>query len=93
MARSTSSGRRRPVPREWREEHHSLDVRSHIAGGGWGGWDRTYRARGRCACGVEFNPSRNPDGTPTNANYMTREDVIEAWKDHVEDAYYAERES
>lgn len=79
--------RRSPVPREWREEHHQLDVRSHVAGGGWGGHSRTYRARGKCSCGLEFNPMRNADGTRSNSDTLTRAEVIEAWKDHVEAAY------
>lgn len=83
--------KRRPVPREWREEHHDLDVHSHSAGSAAYGRGRVYRARGKCSCGVEFNPSRNPDGTRRNADNMDREDVIEAWKDHVEAAYYEGR--
>lgn len=84
------SRRRRPVPVEWRFEHHELDVRSHVAGGGWGGRPRTYRARGRCACGEQWNAEYLPDGTRSRSDTWSRDDVIEAWKDHVEEAYYSQ---
>lgn len=51
-----------------------------------------YRARGRCSCGVEFNPERNPDGSRSHSDTMDRADVIEAWKDHVEEEFYALRD-
>ena len=83
MAQRGDTVRRRRVPREWRDQHHRLSVSSHIAGGGWGGWGRVYRARGTCRCGAHW-----PIGV--RVDNMTREEVIEAWKDHVEDAYYGE---
>ena len=82
-----STFRRRPVPKEWREENHWLSVSSHVAGGKVRGVI-PYRARGKCSCGVEFNPAKNADGTLSHSNTMDRADVIEEWKDHVEEAYY-----
>ena len=70
--------RRRPVPIEWREDNHWLTTRSHA----WGnGFRRTSRTRGQCSCGTSW-----PDSP--NANNLDYQDVLEAWKDHVEEAYY-----
>lgn len=86
---ASGASRRRPVPRAWREAHHRLSVRSRVAGGSpIRGGGNVYRARGRCSCGVEFNPERKADGSLRYANDMTRAGVIEAWRDHVEEAYY-----
>lgn len=74
--------RRRPVPREWREGHHELDVRAyrgyHIRGGGY-----TSRASGTCSCGVGFGKAAEPPRHDMNAA-----DVREAWLDHVEQEFY-----
>ena len=74
--------RRRPVPREWREENHWLDVRAyrgyHVRGGGY-----TSRAGGVCSCGARF-------GKSADRHNMNAADVRDAWLDHVEAAYYAE---
>jgi hypothetical protein len=75
--------RRKPVPRAWREQHHYLTTDAHIAGGGWGGWGRTYRTRGHCSCGASWPDSPNAD----NLNYV---DVLEEWKDHVARAYHGD---
>lgn len=87
---SAATTRRRPVPSEWREENHRLHVHSHVVGShAIAGMGNVYRARGRCSCGEEFNPARNADGTLTYCD-MDRAGVIEEWKDHVEEAYYAQ---
>lgn len=71
--------RRKPVPREFREQH-ILTTRSHA----WGsGWQRTSRTRGRCSCGAQFPESENTD----NLDYA---DCVDAWKDHVAQAYHGE---
>jgi hypothetical protein len=76
--------RRRPVPRAWREEHHELGYgRTKIAGGGWGGWSRTYRYGATCSCGKRF-------GLDADDHTKHRADVIEDWLDHVESTYYEE---
>lgn len=73
---------RRPVPRLWREENHALDVHSYrsyyVRGGGY-----TSRAGGRCDCGAIF-------GTRAGDHNMDAAAVRDAWRDHVEDAYYAQ---
>lgn len=76
--------RRRPVPKAWREHNHWLYVSSHYYAQGAIRGSRVYRARGRCSCGETW-----PKGERTNN--LDRETVVEFWKDHVEDAYYAER--
>jgi hypothetical protein len=43
--------RRRAVPREWREEHHELDVYSRYYAGGAVRGSRVYRAGGRARAG------------------------------------------
>lgn len=74
--------RRRPVPREWRFEHHCLEVTAYrgyfIRGGGY-----KSTAGGRCDCGAVF-------GTKADKHNMNAADVREAWMDHVEDAYYGD---
>jgi hypothetical protein len=77
--------RRRPVPVWWRDQHHSLWVRSRYHSSVPQQGIRTYRAGGVCSCGAKF-------GSRADRHNMERADVIEAWKDHVEDAYY-EQES
>lgn len=72
---------RRPVPREWREIHHELDLRTTIAGGGWGGHRRTYRSKGFCSCGAQWPWSRN-------ANNLQADDVRDYWRNHVEAMFY-----
>lgn len=81
--------RRKPVPREWREQYHELDVSSHVAGGRVRGVT-PYRARGICSCGAQFNPVYLPDGTRSHSDTMERADVIEAWKDHVAQAFHGD---
>lgn len=76
------TGRRKPVPKDWRDQHHDLYVTTHIGGGGWGGWARTYRSRGYCSCGVQW-PAAN-----TNADNLQAPEVRELWMDHVERVYY-----
>lgn len=74
------SERRRPVPFEWREEHHRLETRSHA----WGyGLRRVSRTKGRCSCGARWPDSPNADN-------LTYSDVLDYWNDHVEEAYYAQ---
>jgi len=74
--------RRRPVPRDWREEHHALTTRSRA----WGyRLRRVSRTRGTCSCGAKW-----PDSP--NVNNLTMQDVLDLWNDHVEQAYYAEKE-
>lgn len=74
--------RRRPVPREWREEHHWLDLRSH-SGSHVVGRGRTYRSRGRCSCGEEWPKSKHTDN-------LSADDVRDYWLDHVAEAYHGE---
>lgn len=78
-----STNRRRPVPVEWREEHHWLDVGSRRSYGVRKGSVHYTRAWGRCSCGKEF-------GTLAGNHTLHAADVRDKWKDHVEDAYYAE---
>lgn len=76
--------RRRPVPRAWRDEHHSISVSSRYHSGGAIRGSVVYRAGGVCSCGEKF-------GKAADRHNMDRWDVLEAWRDHVEHAYYAER--
>lgn len=74
------AARRRPVPRDWREEHHRLQTRSHA----WGrGWHRVSRTKGYCSCGEKWPKGERVD----NLKYG---DVLNYWNDHVEDVYYRE---
>lgn len=77
--------RRRPVPREWREEHHELDLHNHRYGHVRGG-GATYRSGGRCACGALF-------GTLAGRHTKSAGDVRDDWLDHVEKEFYKEGEA
>lgn len=72
--------RRKPVPAEWRDDHHWLDVYAHrgyhVIGGGY-----TSTAGGRCSCGAVF-------GTDADRHNMNAADVRDAWMDHVAEAYH-----
>jgi hypothetical protein len=74
--------RRRPVPREWREENHWLRAYAHrgyhVRGGGY-----TSRAGGTCSCGAKF-------GTAANRHNQNAADVRDDWLDHVAQAYHGE---
>lgn len=74
--------RRRPVPREWRDVHHDLDLRSRYYSRGAIRGSRVYRAGGRCSCGQTY-------GLRADVHNMERADVLDAWLDHVEATYYA----
>ena len=75
-----STTRRRPVPREWREDNHRLTTRSHA----WDyGWRRVSRTKGYCSCGAKWPVRDHTD----NLMYA---DVLDAWNDHVEQAYHAD---
>jgi hypothetical protein len=72
--------RRRPVPREWREQNHYLSAHAHrgyhVRGGGY-----TSKAGGVCSCGETF-------GTRAGKHNRNAADVRDDWMDHVEEAYY-----
>lgn len=75
--------RRKPVPAEFRDQH-ILRTHSQIAGGGWGGWSRTYRCGGTCSCGgASF-------GLDADDHTMVYAEVLDAWKDHVAEACHGE---
>lgn len=77
----TRHRRRRPVPRQWRDRHHHLSLHSYRRYG-VGGWGRLAdRASGTCSCGTTF-------GKAAGRHNMNADDVRDAWRDHVEDAYY-----
>lgn len=73
--------RRKPVPVEWREDHHSLSQRTRYYGQGAVRGSRTYRSGGTCSCGVRF-------GLDDGKHNMDASDVREAHKDHVAEAYH-----
>lgn len=75
---SETKRKRRPVPRDWRDEHHRLTIRARA----WGqGFRRVSRAKGVCSCGVRWPASANTDN-------MTPDAVRAAYNDHVERAYH-----
>lgn len=83
MARVTI--RRKPVPREWREEHHYLDLysRRRYAARGDGRLDN--RAGGICSCGERFGLRADPP-----RHNMNGDDVRDAYMDHVARAYHGD---
>lgn len=73
--------RRKPVPRAWREEHHSLTKGRARA---WGyGFRRTVRQKGECSCGEKFPSGEHAD------NYSPS-DLMEAYNDHVAQAFHGD---
>lgn len=72
--------RRKPVPATFRSGHR-LSTRARIAGGGWGGWSRVYRAGGTCSCGARF-------GLDADDHTLSYAEVLDEWKDHVALAFH-----
>lgn len=73
--------RRRPVPMEWRLDHHWLTTVTSRGKVRFG--RRSDRTKGRCSCGVRW-----PAGEYTNT--LRYKDVLDLWNDHVEAVYYTE---
>jgi len=80
MTRQRLTTRRRPVPFDWREEHHWLSVRSTRSYGVRKGSGHYSRSQGICSCGERW-----PTGHANNLHYA---DVVDLYMDHVERAYY-----
>lgn len=57
-------------------EPHEVTYNTHVAGGGWGGWDRVYRTKARCTCGARWPESRHTDN-------LKREDCEDYYRDHL----------
>jgi hypothetical protein len=75
--------RRKPVPREWRENNHWLNQHTRYYGGGAIRGSRTYRSGGVCSCGARF-------GHAADKHNMTAADVRDAWLDHVAQAFHGD---
>lgn len=80
-----TTARRRPVPREWRDEHHWLNMSSRRSYGVQKGSSFYSRSGGRCSCGATF-------GTAAGRHNYGYAEVLEQWKDHVEAEYYADQD-
>lgn len=73
--------RRKPVPREWRDENHRLDLHSHRRYAARGDGRLADRAGGRCSCGATF-------GLAAGRHNMGAADVRDAYADHVAESYH-----
>lgn len=75
--------RRKPVPREWRDDHHDLTLYSHRRYAARGDGRLGDRAGGVCSCGERF-------GLRADRHNMNAADVRDAWMDHVARAYHGD---
>ena len=75
--------RRKPVPREWREENHYLTLRTRRMYGVVKGSGHRSRSRGTCSCGAQWPASEGSDN-------LHADDVRDYWLDHVAKAYHGD---
>jgi hypothetical protein len=77
------TSRRKPVPSEWRDQNHRLNLTSRRRYAARGDGRLADRAGGVCSCGARFGLRADPPRHNMNAA-----DVRDAYADHVAEAFH-----
>lgn len=83
MTRIVVTIKRKPVPAEWRDEHHWLNIHSRRSYAAQRGGGHYSRSGGTCSCGEKF-------GLDADDHTCDYAEVLDQWKDHVAQAFHGE---